>query len=160
MADKRPHSGDMELAVAILIGFRQHAIVPNVSWGLGLNHECDMLVLDSKDRFTEIEIKVIKSDLLADFKKTHGHESKIISRLVYAVPDYLLDSAIELVPRHQGIIAVKSIEINGTMVFKAHWVRIPKHNKLTQPLSQAKIRKFMELGLMRIWTLKAKNNGR
>lgn len=160
MANKRPHAGDMELAVAVLIGYRQHAIVPNVSWGLGLGHECDMLVLDSKDRFTEIEIKVSKSDLVADFKKPHGHSSKIISRLVYAVPEHLLDSAMELVPRRQGIIVVKSIEISGKNVYKARWVRIPKHDKLKDKPTANKIRKFMELGLMRIWTLKAKNNGR
>lgn len=160
MANKRPHAGDMELAVASLIGYRQHAIVPNVSWGLGLRHECDMLILDSKNRFTEIEIKVSKSDLLADFKKVHGHSSNIISRLVYAVPDYLLETAIEAVPRHHGIIAVKSIEIHGKTLYKARWIRIPKHNKLKDKPNDKQIRKFMELGLMRVWTLKAKNNGK
>jgi hypothetical protein len=93
MANPRLHSGHMEVAVAELIGYRNHTIVPNVSWGLGLRHECDMLVLDKKGQFTEIEIKISLADLKADFKKPHGHASKIITRLVYAIPKDMLEKS-------------------------------------------------------------------
>jgi hypothetical protein len=149
--EPRIHAGHVELAVARLIGWRQNTIVPNVSWGLGLNHECDMLVLDAKDRLTEIEIKVTLSDLKNDFKKMHGHTSKIISRLVYAVPENLLAPTKELVPKHNGIITVMWNKYLNQ--YEAHWVRVSKHNKFARPTS-ANIEKLMSLGCMRIWSLK------
>lgn len=63
--------------------------------GLYLNHECDLLVLDKNNRFTEVEIKISMSDLKADFKKYHAHKAKYISRLVYAIPHDLLDKSME-----------------------------------------------------------------
>ena len=95
---------ELEKAVVRLLNPRLNAIVPNVSWGLGLRHECDLLVLDARNRFTEIELKVSKADLKRDFQKPHGHSSDFISRLVYAVPLELLETAIELVPKQHGII--------------------------------------------------------
>jgi len=153
-----PHSGQMEVAIANLIGYRLNTIVPNVSWGMGFRHECDMLILDSQNRFTEIEIKVSKSDLKADFKKAHGHSSKIISRLVYAVPRNLLESALELVPQRCGIIVVDEIEKYGKLFYVAKWHRVVRHDKQKSSPTPAQIRKFMELGCMRIWSLKSHYN--
>lgn len=146
----------MELAVAVLIGYRANTIVPNVSWGLYLKHECDMLVLDKQNRFTEIEIKISKSDLKADFSKKHGHKSKIISRLVYAIPENLLETALELLPNDSGIIIVKYY--NG--YYKAFWHRHARHKKNTEEIPTSTINKFYQLGCMRIWSLKAHNNKR
>ena len=101
------HAGHMEVAVARLIGWQSNTIVPNVYWGLGLRHEADLLVLDQKGRFTEIEIKVSKSDLKADFKKGHSHESSIISRMVFAVPESLVSTVTDLAPKKYGIISVQ-----------------------------------------------------
>lgn len=67
MTTPKPNTQDMELAVTGLLNFRVYTIVPNVSWGLGLGHECDLLALDQQRRFTEIEIKISKSDLVRDF---------------------------------------------------------------------------------------------
>lgn len=148
------HSGYMEVAVANLIGFRQNTIVPNVSWGLGLSHECDMLVLDSQERFTEIEIKISASDLKADFKKDHSHESSKISRLVYAVPLELVELAKTLIPEKAGLISVTWAGRLYKPCFVASWVKQCKHNK-NRPTQQT-IKRFMELGCMRIWSLKSK----
>lgn len=154
------HSGHVEVAVANLINYRVNTIVPNVSWGLGLNHECDMLVLDSKNRFTEIEIKVTGSDLKADFNKGHGHKSKYISRLVYAMPDYVYEKYGHIIPAGFGIITVSdtSLDYHEYAHLEASWVKIPKHNKDIQPLTDKMINKFMSLGCMRIWSLKSHNN--
>lgn len=157
MSKLKIHSGQMEVAVANLIGYRTHTIVPNVSWGLGLRHECDMLVLDDKDRFTEIEIKVSKSDLKADFNKGHGHYSGIITRLIYAVPTDLLETAKELVPPKCGIIEVLTIppkDKTWLPVHRAQWIRRCRHRKPDRPVTDETIRKFMMLGCMRIWSLK------
>lgn len=152
--DSKISANDIEIAVAGLINYRQHVIVPNVSWGLGLRHECDILILDDQNRFTEVEIKISKSDLLADFKKSHGHRSKIISRLVYAVPEFLLPHT-DIIPKHNGIIVVKSewIAKPGYWQRTALWKRQCRHKVVETPTPHT-IRKFMELGCMRIWTLK------
>lgn len=139
-----------------LIGFRKNVIVPNVSWGLGLSHECDMLYLDSKDRFTEVEIKISLSDLKADFKKWHSHKSNIISRLQYAVPERLAEQAINLIPKTAGLITVRWSEHVGCYI--AEYQRVGTHNKGCQKPKPETIKNFMRLGCMRIWSLKEVNN--
>jgi hypothetical protein len=149
------HSGHIEVAVARLLNYRVYTIVPNVYWGLGLRHECDMLALDTDGRFTEIEIKISAQDLRQDFKKKHGHRSKIISRLVYAMPEALCKSHGYLIPKEFGIISVKATDIKyGGVIYTASWFRNAKHDK-TKPKPDAKtVTKFMQLGCMRIWSLK------
>lgn len=148
------HAGHIEIAVASLLNYRIYTIVPNVSWGLSLRHECDMLALDTKGRFTEIEIKISLSDLKADFKKGHNHSSKFISRLIYAIPFELLEKAFPLIPDHCGIIVVKTIERFNTTSYIAEWQRQCKHDKSKQKPDQKTIEKFYQLGCMRIWSLK------
>lgn len=163
MTDKkkfRLHAGHIEVAVAKLINYRNHVIVPNVYWGLNLTHECDMLVLDPQGRFTEIEIKVTASDLKADFKKKHAHKSKIISRLIYAMPEELCHKYADLIPKECGIIAVRVVEYdNGIlpMIFARHY-RLCKHDKTKTKPTDDVINNFMRLGCMRIWSLKEHNN--
>ena len=147
-------ANQVEIKVAMLLNYRVYTIVPNVSWGLGLSHECDMLCLDRKGRFTEIEIKVSASDLKADFKKAHGHQSNIISRLFYAMPIALCEKYADLIPRDCGIIAIKQQEIRGALVYRAEYYRQCRHRVKQLPSSDT-IQKFMELGCMRIWTLKS-----
>jgi hypothetical protein len=151
------NAGHIELAVAKLIGYRRHTIVPNVSWGLGLNHECDLLVLDEKGRLTEIEIKISKSDLKADFKKMHGHTSNIISRLIYAVPVEMEDYTLTLIPKNAGLISVKHYEQNNRILCFAHWVRRCVHDKNKDMPDRRTLEKLYQLGCMRIWSLKQHN---
>lgn len=160
------HSGHIEVAVANLLNFRVFTIVPNVSFGLGLSHEADMLCLDQKDRFTEVEIKTSMSDLRADFKKSHGHQSDLITRLIYAFPVEMLSKAEPLIPKECGIIVVyektESSRYPGLSlkkpILKARWERQCRHRKRNTPIPPQTIRKFMELGCMRIWSLKSHNN--
>lgn len=142
----------MEVAIAQLINFRSHVMVPNVSWGLGLRHECDILVLDSKGRFTEVEIKISKSDLLKDLEKKHGHRSEFISRLIYAVPHELIGVVECNMAQGVGIISVKWSDRLGRYYAEHH--RVAKHGIGKKPTQEIKM-KFMELGCMRIWSLKS-----
>lgn len=164
---KKLHAGHIEYAVVQLLNYRVYTIVPNVSWGMGFNHECDLLALDNKNRFTEIEIKVTASDLKADFKKAHGHRSEYISRLVYAMPMNLAEKYSDIIPKECGIIAVDVVtkskwqtsDLVTYRVLVAEWWRQVKHAH-TEEVPQKKILKFMQLGCMRIWSLKAHNNGK
>lgn len=147
------HSGHMELAVVGLMNYRVYTIVPNVSYGLGLGHECDLLAMCSQGRFTEVEIKISIADLKADFKKLHGHRHKYITRLVYAIPDELLEKSLPLIPANCGIITVRKCNRGQ---FVAEWYRTCRH-RTTIPVPDGFIKKFMSLGCMRIWSLKRHN---
>jgi hypothetical protein len=164
MKPKPLHTGDMEVALARFFNYRVYTIVPNVSYGFGLNHECDLLLLDKKLRLTEVEIKISRSDLRADFKKTHGHRSRYISRLIYAVTEDILDTALEIVPKENGIVVVKQRQIGnpetGHVVNRCEWVRQCQHDKTKQPITESRALELTRLGCMRIWSLKEKNNRR
>jgi len=150
------HAGIVELAVAVLLDFRKNIIVPNVCFNWGVM-ECDMLVVDDKNRVTEIEIKVSISDLKADFKKPHKHNHKNLSRLIYAFPIEMLERALPIIPSNCGIITVESV---NDLYFKASWYRQCRHDKSKQPLTDKEVINLTRLGCMRIWSLKAHNNKR
>ena len=145
---------EMEFYLANYFNYRQNLIVPNISWGLYLNHntlhECDLLVLTGSNYLWEIEIKISKSDLIADKKKRHGHYNQNIKRLYFAIPEYLKD-CIEHIPERAGIIVVdKKSKYN-----KCEQIRKPKTNKGYQLTDKEKLKMAM-LGSMRIWGLKKK----
>lgn len=167
MSKPKLHAGHVEVAVANLLNYRVYTIVPNVYWGLNLFHECDMLALDKQGRFTEIEIKVTASDLKADFKKSHGHRSRIISRLFYAMPIELCEKYQDLIPKHCGIIAIREkilydwtnkSTVSQHQGWKAEFFRQAKHDKTKEKPNDKTIKEFMRLGCMRIWSLKQHNN--
>lgn len=137
---------DMEMAVAHWAGTRNHIVVPNVSWGMGL-HECDMLIVWPSGTAAEVEIKVSISDLRADAKKPHGHRSKRIKWLYFAIPHALLTKALALIPDDAGILTLR----DGCAV--AHVERKPK-KRGAEKFSETEVRRIAELGVMRYWDLK------
>ena len=62
-----------EIEEAIILrctnGIRSNIIVPNVSWGMGIEYEADLIVLSKQGYATEYEIKRSYSDFVADFAK-------------------------------------------------------------------------------------------
>jgi len=135
---------DIEIAVANFFNPRLNIIVPNVSWGLFL-HECDMLVLTKSGYAYEIEIKTDKYDLIKDSKKKHGHFNIKLSRLYFAIPDYLSDY-ISHIPERAGILIVSEggfVELKRKPEIKNEY-RFTDKERL----------KLAELGTMRIWNLK------
>lgn len=101
---------EMELAVAGRFGVfsgTRYVVLPRSRWGLatwGIYHECDLLALSRAGVLHEIEIKISRSDLLADAEKRHAHESPAISKLWYAVPKELEEFALEHIPGTAGLI--------------------------------------------------------
>ena len=65
----------IEVALANHFNYRLNLIVPNISWGAFIWHECDLFIVSKAGYCTEIEIKISKSDLKKDFEKKHNHES-------------------------------------------------------------------------------------
>jgi hypothetical protein len=101
----RVTSQDIEIAVADYFDYRRNLVVPNVSWGLGLLYEADMVVLRPSGFAVEVEIKVTASDIKADLKKKHQHNSLLFRELWFAVPEHLAGN--ENIPQHAGILSVK-----------------------------------------------------
>jgi len=140
----------IEHRVAKYFNFRQHVIVPNLSWGIthggGHGHEMDLAVITKSGYLYEIEIKISKSDLKKDLEKKHHHQSDKVSRLFFAIPDYLVKSS-ELIPLNAGIITVR--------YDKALIIRNSKVQDV-QKLTDKEIMNICRLGNMRIWGMREK----
>jgi len=67
---------EIEERVAQYFGPRECIIVPNISWGINI-HECDLLIIRKSGYGIEVEIKISKSDLIADAKKGHHHHDRM-----------------------------------------------------------------------------------
>jgi len=141
----KPTALDIEIAVAEHIGYRQHLIVPNISWGIHLGHEADLLVITKSGYAWEIEIKISKSDLVADGLKYHDHYSPKISRLYFAIPDFL-EECVPLIQANAGVFLVSEYGL-------VKLLRTPKINN-QHKFSDTERMKVAMLGCMRIFTLK------
>ena len=144
---------EMELALASWVGFTRNLVVPNVTWGLGFQHELDICVITASGYIWETEIKVSLSDLKKDKEKFHGHRSHKIKRLYFAVPSYLEHHVAEHAPERAGIIIVRR---NSAGRLFCHEVRKPTTNNTALKVSDKERYKLARLGAIRLWTLKRK----
>ena len=143
---------DIEITVGTYFDYLVNLIVPNVHWGLDL-HECDLLILSKAGYATEVEIKTSRADLIADKKKKHGHHSKRIKYLYFAIPDYMVKD-IEHIPERAGIIVVYS---TGDSRGRCYKMRKPKYNSDVRKFTEAERCKMARLGALRIWDLMRTN---
>lgn len=138
---------EIETAIAAFFDPRRSVIVPNVWWGLDLMHECDLFVLTKSGFAYEVEIKTSSNDLRRDILKQHGHKSKKLKRLYFAIPEKLLEANIDFIPEHAGILTVNA---RGRVKKE----REAKSNSEAVPLKPEQRIKLGHLAAMRIWTLK------
>ena len=138
---------DIEIAVSLWFGVRQHIIVPNVSWGFNGIHELDLAVLTKAGYLSEVEIKISKSDLKKDKYKKHGHKSKWIKKLWFAVPEKLGEFALTEIPERSGLLVIGD---NRRVVQVKH----PVVNKECRKLECKDQLAIARLGCMRITGLK------
>lgn len=151
---------EIECEIAKYFDSRKNIIVPNISFGLSGMHECDMFIVRPTGFAIEVEIKISKSDLLADFKKWHQHidTRHRICEFYYAMPKDLYEKCKDLIPENAGIITCEWVYNS----YYAKWYLITKTErkavriKLAKPLTDAEQFKVAKLGTMRIWALKAK----
>ena len=146
---------EIEVRIAAFFGYRECIIVPNISWGINL-HECDLLVIRKSGYGIEVEIKISKSDLIADAKKGHNHFDRLnrLSELYFAIPDYMKD-CIEYIPERAGIIVLNKHEYGLGLSI----LRKPIINKNRIKFTEVEMLKIAHLGTMRIWNLKRIING-
>ena len=154
-------TAEMEIAIMNYLNIRVNIVVPNVSWAL-LDYEADIVSLTKAGYATEIEIKVSKSDLLADLKKKHQHNSDLFKYLYYAVPQDLADCALEVIPKRAGLLTVKRNEkrwygqFYDGREFIVDMKRQPKVNACCKKWDERKMFELTRLGCMRIYALKKK----
>jgi hypothetical protein len=141
---------DIELAIANYFGYRTNTIVPNVFWGMGLNHEADILMLSKAGYVTEIEIKISKADILKDKKKRHQHQSDIVKAFFFAVPEQLTEYALANIPEEAGLLIVKD---TGTKL-RVEKKRDPKPRPRSRPFTESQRFQLARLGLMRYWSVR------
>ena len=144
---------EIELSISKFYGTRQHIIVPNcyINFGTIADHECDLIVIKRSGYAVEIEIKMSKSDLKADFKKKHGHIDDRLQHLFYALPSDLYEKCKELIPEYAGIMVVYPHETGAyTRILKSAPVKPCRKLTVDEQL------KIARLGVMRVWNLKKK----
>lgn len=141
---------ELELAVVSFFDKRAELIVPNVSWGLGLNYEADLMILNKNEYLYEVELKVSKSDMKADLKKHRAHSCRYVKRLYYGFPEELFETALQILPEDVGLIAAYYDNYGRA---KAMEKRKPKDRECQKmPLRQQY--ELARLGALRIWNLK------
>lgn len=132
--------------VAMMFDPRRYIIVPNVSWGLGL-HECDLLMVNKDGYGTEVEVKISRSDIIADQKKPHHrrHTCDRIKRLYFAIPTKLRHCR-DLIPAHAGIITVDD---DG----RCEVERRPENNRMARVWTTAERLELVRNASIKYWRL-------
>jgi hypothetical protein len=128
--------------------YRRYVVVPNVSFGMGLNHEADLLAMSAAGVCTEVEIKISVADLRRDSLKRKWHRWSgpcIIRRIYFTAPEAMEAALIEHAPKFAGIYVVT--ESGGWRL-----VRRAIDNRLARKLDDRERFQLARLGAMRYWT--------
>lgn len=159
---------DIELAIMRKFDYNVNLIIPNISGSYGiLAFETDMVVITPSGYAHGFEIKVSKSDLRADFKKTHHIEMEkmrngktgkeryfgMFKNFSYAVPSELQEEALKLIPKFCGLYVYNQVNDYGFL----SCIRTP-NLLFNYKWSQDQMYKAARLGTMRIYKLKEKIN--
>lgn len=143
---------EIEVALMRYFDFRANTIVPNLSESM-LPYEADVVVVTKSGYATEIEIKVSKSDLMADFKKKRFHDSKLFKRFYYAVPEELKEFALSVIPESAGLLVATRLDDGDVIMLKERNAEVRRFHKKWEPW---RIADLQRLGTMRIFSLKQK----
>lgn len=119
-----------------------------------LGYEADILATTKSWYLTEVEIKISKSDFMADFKKYHKHDSKLTKYLYYAVPTSLIELAKEMLGVDVGILEV----FQPPWLKKGLRVRVVRDAaiRVNKPLNEKQIINLYRLGCYKEWGFKQK----
>lgn len=163
---------DIEIALMRHFNIRQNLIVPNVSdWSFLVKFEADLLVLTKSRYATAIEIKVSKSDLKNDLKKSHikqieGNYNTItpnmkkwygtLKHFYYAVPEKLKYEALSQIPSFCGLFVIEPIKTpSGIEYYDVEEIRSAK-KLYNYKWTKKQQYDLARLGTMRICGLKEK----
>lgn len=143
-------TAEMEVAIIDHFDHRNNIIVPNLWHGI-IDYEADVVSLTKSNFATEIEIKISKQDLLADFKKNHNHDSEFFKYFYYAVPEDLVEFAMEHIPKRAGILSALRNQRGEVFVYQKRRAELNRNHRRWTDRERLKL---AELGTMRIFRLK------
>jgi len=138
----------------------QKVMCLNVSWGM-FNHECDILVLNKDNTFTEVEIKISKADIKKDLTKSHKHKDyhNRIHKLYFAIPERLENEEIfSLIPDHAGIMVVYG-QLPKTYITIRRQAKPQLVDGKPYKATEKEIRKLGYLMQFRFWRERIRANG-
>ena len=142
---------ELEYMVAQHFGVGKNLIIPNVSWGFGLEYEADLVVVTRSRYVYEVELKVSKADLKADMKKRAcAHKGKEFKRFYYAMPENIYDPDLIKI---DGAGILLACESSRGIPYIREAVK-PANRSKVMPVSEARYTKLLELCAMRMWTMK------
>lgn len=129
--------------------YRSHYVVPNVHWGLGFNHELDLLSITHHFVGTETEIKVSRGDVKRDLEKAHRHYDNRVRYIYFAGQRTLMGDFYEYVPEQFGLIAIVEYAPGR---YDCSIKRNAKPNENWRPFLPHEVLQLMRLGNMRYWS--------
>ncbi|MFA6878435.1 MAG: hypothetical protein WCQ76_05995 [Fusobacterium sp.] len=157
---------EIEYALYSNFMLKSKLITTGVTMGKLFNHECDVIVVTKNDYLLEYEIKISKSDLLADFKKKHNHEGgNKIKSTTFVIP-YDMKDCVDLIPLYFGVMTVKKGEFRETWGRKTPLIRTqyicqlirkPQINKKCKKLTTEEYIDLCRLASMRGFAEKRQN---
>lgn len=159
-------TSDIEISAMNYFEPRKNIIVPNITHISGLvMFETDILVLSNSGYAIGMEIKISKSDLKADLKKSQWKNidnpnefRRWFDRFkyfYYGVPHYLTEAAFQQIPEWCGLIEYKKNK-EETYTY-GNCVRLPQQIFRTK-WTDKEVLKLAKLGTLRIPNLKYKIN--
>lgn len=150
---------DIIIALVKLFGTEKNILLPNASFGIGLNYEADLMVITNRGYSTEIEVKITESDLLNDFKKKNFHNCRKNKYLYYAVPESMKDFALSKVPEQYGIYIIEQFSLYRPSRaktyletnYRAKCIRKAKCIPNSQKFTKEEMEKMYRLVYLRYW---------
>lgn len=147
----------LELAAADYFDYRRNLIIPNVSFGLSLNYEADLIIVTKDKYLYEVEIKISIADLKKDIlkKKFSTNGQYKIKKFYYLIPESLLkyrDEILNLIRPEAGLMSAKYNNYKNR--FEINLINMATINKKAEKISDKEYLHLCHLAAMRIWTLK------
>lgn len=135
-------------------GIRSNLCVPNVSWGMGIQYEADLLVVTKAGYCTEYEIKRSYADFLADMRKDESaHKAPWVYRFYYVIPESIKDKVLKYFNDKGGELpGIISYDERGMIGICGGYPYVKGGRRMFLE-EQLKIAK---LGTMRYWNLRNK----
>lgn len=119
-----------------------------------LGYEADILATTKSWYLTEVEIKISKSDFMADFKKYHKHDSKLTKYLYYAVTSNLVELAKEMLDSNVGVLEI----FQPPYLKRGLRVKVVRDAQIrvNKPLNEKQVINLYRLGCYKEWGFKQK----
>lgn len=128
--------------------YRRYVCVPNVSWGLELDGEADVIALSGAGYLTEVEIKISVADFRRDAQKwrhRRGYSSPLVSAFYYAMPVTMWPKVGTEFPHQRAGLIIVSDDLHATVEQKAP-------ARACRKLTDREREQLGRLGTMRYWS--------